>query len=69
MYNVLFQNSKGKKRVIGTAGAESGAFKLIDNFLNEHNYKSYYKRTWKADDKTTAIDVGSWTEQFIVQEL
>ena len=69
MHNVIFKNSEGKKRIIGTAGFESGAFKLINNFLAEHNYKSYYKRTWKTDDKTTAVDVGSWTERFYIQEI
>ena len=69
MYNILFENSEGKKRIIGSAGSESGAFKLINNFLAEHNYKSYYKRTWKTDDKTTAVDVGSWIERFYIQEI
>ena len=69
MYNILFENSEGKKRIIGTAGSESGAFKLINNFLAEHNYKSYYKRTWKTDDKTMVMDVGSWAERFYIQEI
>lgn len=69
MYNILFENSEGKKRIIGSAGTKSGAFKLINNFLAEHNYKSYYKRTWKTGDKTTAVDVGSWTERFYIQEI
>ena len=68
MLNVMFENSKGQKRIIGTAGTESGAFKLINNFLADHSYKSYYKRTWKIDDKTTAVDVGSWSERFYIQE-
>ena len=67
-FDVIFENSKGKKRTIGTAGTESGAFNLINTFLAEHNYKSYYKRTWKIDDKTTAVDVGSWSERFYIQE-
>ena len=69
MYNILFKNSEGKKRIIGTARDESGAFKLINNFLAEHNYKSYYKRTWKTDDKTMAVDVGSWAERFYIQKI
>ena len=69
MLNIIFKNSEGKKRIIGTVGTESGAFKLINNFLVEHNYKSYYKRTWKIDDKTTAVDVSSWTERFYIQEI
>ncbi len=68
MLNVIFENSEGKKRIIGAAGTESGAFKLINNFLAEHNYKSYYKRTWKIDDNTMAVDVGSWSERFYIQE-
>lgn len=69
MYNVLFQNSEGEKRIIGIAKTEKVAFKVMNDFLDEHNYKSYYKRTWKADDKTTAIDVGSWIERFYIQEV
>ena len=45
------------------------AFKVIDDFLADHNYKSYYKRTWNTDDKTTCVDVGSWSERFIIQEI
>ena len=69
MLNVMFENFKGQKRIIGTAETESGAFKLINNFLAEHNYKSYYKRTWKIDDNTMAVDVGSWSERFYIQEV
>ena len=69
MYNILFENSKGKKRIIGIAKTEKTAFKIIDDFLKEHNYKSYYKRTWKTDDKTICIDVGSYTEFFYIQEV
>lgn len=69
MVNVIFENSKGDGRIIGTAEDQKAAFKVINNFLAEHNYKSYYKRTWKTDDKTTAVDVGSWTERFYIQEI
>ena len=69
MYNILFKNSKGQQRIIGTAESEKIVFKVINNFLADHNYKSYYKRTWKTDDKTTAVDVGSWTERFYIQEI
>ena len=66
---VLFQNSNNKTRVIGSANTQSEAFKVIDGFLVEHNYKSYYKRTWKPDEKTTYVDVGSHTEKFIIKEI
>ena len=68
MLNVLFENSKGQLRVIGTADTQEAAFKVIDDFLADHNYKSYYKRTWNTDDKATCVDVGSWSERFIIQK-
>ena len=68
MLNVIFKNCKGQKRIIGTVKNEESAFKVINDFLDDHNYKSYYTRTWKKDDKTTVIDVGSHTEFFYIQE-
>lgn len=69
MLDVVFKNSKGQKRIIGTAETNDEAFKVINDFLDDHNYKSYYTRTWKKDDKTTVIDVGSYTEFFYIQEV
>lgn len=65
----MFENSSGQSRTIGTVENEESAFKVINDFLNDHNYKSYYQRTWKKDDKTTVVDVGSWTERFYIQEV
>ena len=69
MLNVMFENSKGQKRIIGAVENEESAFKVINDFLDDHNYKSYYQRTWKRDDKTTVVDVGSHTEFFYIQEV
>ena len=69
MLNVMFENSKGQKRIIGAAETNDEAFKVINDFLTDHNYKSYYQRTWKKDDKTTVVDVGSHTEFFYIQEV
>ena len=52
MLNVMFENSNGQLRIIGTVENEESAFKVINDFLDDHNYKSYYQRTWKKDDKT-----------------
>lgn len=70
MIQVLFENSNGKTRAVGEAITQKEAFEMINQFLNEHNYKSYYMRTWKTDDKTTAVDVdvGSHTERFYFTE-
>lgn len=69
MLNVIFENWEGKSRIIGASENQETAFKVINNFLDNHNYKSYYKRTWKKDDKTTVVDVGSHTEFFYIQEV
>ena len=69
MLNVMFENSKGHSRIIGTVENEESAFKVINDFLDDHKYKSYYQRTWKKDDKTTVVDVGSHTEFFYIQEV
>ena len=66
---ILFQNSNNKTSVIGSANTQSDAFKVINDFLAEYNYKSYYKRTRKTDEKTTYVDVGSHTEKFILKEI
>ena len=68
MLNVLFENSKGQSRTIGTVKNEESASKVITDFLDDHNYESDYQRTWKKDDKTTVVDVGSHTEFFYIQE-
>ena len=39
----MFENSKGQKRIIGTAETNDEAFKVINDFLTDHNYKSYYE--------------------------
>ena len=69
MLNVMFENSKGQLRIIDTVENEESAFKAINDFLDDHKYKSYYQRTWKKDDKTTVVDVGSHTEFFYIQEV
>ena len=69
MLNVMFEDSNGQLRIIDTVENEKSAFKVINDFLDDHNYKSYYQRIWKKDDKTTCVDVGSWSERFIIQEI
>ena len=69
MIQVLFENSNGKTRIIGEAITQKEAYEVINKFLDEHNYKSYYVRTWKTDNKTTAVDVGSHTEIFYFKEI
>ena len=64
---LYFENSYGKRRVIGRATDENGISKLIKDFLDDHNYKNYYTRTWinENDNKEKIYDVGSHSEFFI----
>ena len=67
MYKVIFENSRKQEREIGTAADMNGTYKIIDKFLDEHNFKSYYKRVWEENGRTK-VDVGSWSEFFYVEE-
>ena len=67
MYKVIFKNSKGQEREIGTDVDMNGAYKIIDKFLDDHNFKSYYKRVWEENGRTK-VDVGSWSEFFYIVE-
>lgn len=66
MYKVEFSNCFGDRREIGGAAQRDEAFKIINNFLNDHNYKSYYFRSWNTKDNEEKIDVGSWSEWFYI---
>ena len=66
MYNVLFQGLGGEKRSIGIATTEALAYRIINEFLDEKKYKSYYTRSWQVDDDTIQVDVGSWSEFFFI---
>lgn len=67
MYKVIFENSRHEEREIGTVVDMNGAYKIIDKFLDEHNFKSYYKRTWEENGRTK-VDVGSWSEFLYIIE-
>lgn len=63
MANLWFQNSRGQERVIAKVNNFNDVFTAIYNFLDEHNYKSYYIRSWEEDGRIK-YDVGSWFEFF-----
>lgn len=69
MFKVFFENSAGKSRLIGTAETKGNAFKVIRDFLKDHNFISYYTRTWEPCEKHTIVDVGSYTEFFHIYEI
>ena len=43
--------------------------KTIQQFLKDHNYKSYYTRSWENGEGDMVYDVGSWSEFFILSKL
>ena len=64
---LYFKNSSGVRREIGRGAAEKDIFKIIHQFLDEHNFKSYYTRSWisSSNELEKVYDVGSHTEFFI----
>ena len=63
---LYFENSRGVERLIAEVSTEEEAFKEINKFLDEHNYKSYYFRTWMSNG-VKYFDVGSWSERFLLK--
>ena len=77
-FEVLFENSKGQKRVIGTAEEECEKLditynfpkcnEIIKNFLAQYpHFKWYYTRKWICPDGYMCLDVGSHTEFFYIR--
>lgn len=64
---VIFRNSFEKEKELAIVETKEQANKVIDNFLNKYNYKSYYWRRWVEEDDREWIDVGSHSEFFILE--
>lgn len=63
---LIFQNSEGKERVIAEVDSFEDACDEMDKFMEERNFKSYYKRIWEKNGRLI-VDAGSWSEYFIVE--
>ena len=50
-----------------TAKTKDEANNAIGKFLDENNYKYYYKRIFE-DDGRIWIDFGSWSEFFVIDD-
>jgi hypothetical protein len=71
VHPVFFENSYGKERVIAEVQTMDEALDAIREFLDEHEYKSYYTRFWLEETEyenepcvVLTFDVGSWSEFF-----
>ena len=60
---LYFQNSLGQERVIADVATTKEAYKEINKFCEERNFKIYYVRTWMENGRQK-YDVGSHTEFF-----
>lgn len=65
---LFFKNSEGKIRQIAKCETVKDVGHEIQKFLDAHNYKSYYQRSW-GNDKKVVIDVGSHTEFFVLRDI
>ena len=60
---LYFENGYGEMRELATVNTMKEANLHIKDFLDAHNYKSYYSRVW-VKNGYVVIDVGSHTEFF-----
>ena len=65
---LYFENSRGQRMVIAEPKTEKEAWKEINNFCEERNFKIYYVREWKTEDGANVYDVGSHTEFFYLYD-
>lgn len=67
MGNFYFQRANAERILLGEGVNEHEAMALMQKFLDEHNYKSYYTRSW-LEGNTKWYDVGSHIEFFVFVE-
>lgn len=65
---LYFKNSQGKERLIAECETLNEIHEEISDFLDEHNFKCYYTRSW-GDEKGVTIDFGSHLEFFILKGI
>ena len=63
---IKFQNSVGVERIIGEGDTKEKCNQIIQKFLKDRGYKSYYWNMHKINGRLR-VDVGSWTEFFFVE--
>lgn len=69
MFTVYFQRSNKELIELGQVNSLEDVSPIIKDFLDKHNYTSYYTRLWHTVDatgrETYHYDVGSHTEFFL----
>ena len=69
MYRLYFENSNGVLRILGDYKTIEECLAHMRQFLEEHNFTSYYTRTIRCPDGKIMLDVGSWSEFFYIEVL
>lgn len=64
---LIFENSNKEERVIAEVDNIDEALKEIHKFCDERDFKIYYTRQWRENNRTT-FDVGSWSEFFHLED-
>ena len=65
---LYFEDCRENRRLIGEPNTWEETIDIIDNFLSEHNFISYYKRV-NFYESEWQIDVGSHTEFIILTDI
>ena len=64
--DLYFERSNGEMVLLAENVNNDEAFKKIHEFLDQHNYKSYYTRICQHENEIH-YDVGSWSEFFCLK--
>lgn len=62
-YPIYFENSRGIRTEIGEAETMYDVYEIVNKFLEDHKYVSYYKRLNDLGSEYQ-LDVGSHNEFF-----
>lgn len=73
MKKLYFKHSDGGVTYINDIQDDKNNIAYVDAALKDlkmrnPKYKSYYQRVWTDDNGCTHIDVGSWSEEYIVKD-
>jgi hypothetical protein len=61
---LYFENSYGERRIIAEPITEIEAWKEVNKFCEDRNFKIHYIRSWQNEKDEKVYDVGSWSEFF-----
>ena len=60
-----FERSNGERILLAENVDRKAANVVMKQFLDDHNFKSYYIRTWEENNELW-MDCGSWSEFFVL---